>query len=108
MAVVGNTMTRAVEMWTCLCDKGMRLANKITRLEIDNLALISLAILLLLLPITLDLIILIDISSRLFGARTLCFRESAGWSRCEGFEKVLRGEVQAMCHASAKPHIEHP
>ena len=68
-------------MQTCLCDKGMRLAKKITRLEIDNLALISLAILLLL-PTTLDLIILIDISSRLCGTRTLCFRESAGWSRC--------------------------
>ena len=97
-------------MWTCLCDKGMRLAKKITRLEIDNLALISLAILLLILlflPITLDLIILIDIISGLCGVRTPRFRESAGWSRCQFFEKVLRGEVQAMRHASAKPHIEH-
>jgi hypothetical protein len=105
MAAVRNNMTRAVEMRTCLCDKGMRLAKKITRLKIDKLALINLAILLITLAILLLIIIVIN---RLCGARMLPFRENAAWSRCECFEHVLRGEVQAMRHASAKPHIEHP
>src|SRR5271154_2083460 len=115
MAAVRNNMTRAVEMRTCLCDKSMRLAKNITRLKIDKLALINLAILLLLtlailLLITLDLLLLLllIVINRLCGARMLPFRENAVWSQCECFEHVLRSEVQAMCHASAKPHIEHP
>jgi hypothetical protein len=97
MAAVRNNMTRAVEMRTCLGDKGMHLAKKITRVEIENLVLINLAILL----ITFGFI-LIDISiSRLCGARILPFREKVAWGRCECFEHMLRSKIQAMRHASA-------
>ena len=92
MAPIRNTMKRVVERQTCLCDKGMRLAKKIPRLEIDKLVLIELAF----------LITLIDIG-RLCGARVPPFRENVGrgWREC--FEHVLRSEVQAMRHASAEP-----
>src|SRR5215831_7006769 len=98
-----HTTERAVERWTYLCNKGMRLAKKIARLEIDKLALISRAILLFLPSITLDLIILIDISNRFCGARTFRFRENAAWSQCQCFEKVLkrRGSSYAPCICKA-------
>ena len=67
MAPIRNTMTRAVERQTCLCDKGMRLAKKIARFEIDKLVLIELVF----------LIILIDIG-RLCGARVLLLHENVG------------------------------
>lgn len=67
MAPIRNTMTRAVERLTCLFDKGMRLAKKISRLEIDKLILIELVF----------LIILIDIA-RLCGARVLPLRKNVG------------------------------
>jgi hypothetical protein len=67
MTPIRNTMTRAVERMTYLCDKGMRLAKKISRLEIDKLVLIERAF----------LIILIDIG-RLCGARVFPRRENVG------------------------------
>jgi hypothetical protein len=93
MAPIRNTMTRAVERQTCLFDKGMRLAKKISRLEIDKLTPIELVFL---------IIILIDIA-RLCGTRVLLLRENVGRGWCECFEHVLRSEVQAMRHASAEP-----